>query len=231
MAINFSCTILFKKEKVLRMKRIIYLSISIMILMASCATTNTVKYTVASQNADCVDVGPQKCLLVKKGNATDWEFFYSNIEGFNYVPGYEYTLEVKEEKRVNAPMDASSIKYILVKEVSKVARESENLPPAITRQQRQTTYQCTGKVVDIESANIGRGAADGKFSASVVKIQVTSSSIDGVKAGDTIYAELVSAPQTTPENGKEYVFKAKDLHPAHAKGVYLLETDVIDLVK
>lgn len=66
MAINFSCTILFKKEKVLRMKRIIYLSISIMVLMASCATTNTVKYTVASQNADCVGVGPQKCLLMRQ---------------------------------------------------------------------------------------------------------------------------------------------------------------------
>lgn len=111
------------------MKTIIYLSVLLLVFMTSCNTEETVKYTIASQNADCIGVAPQKCLLVKKENSTDWEFFYSNIEGFNYESGYEYILEVKEEKVENVPADASSIKYILVKEVSKVEKVSDNLPP------------------------------------------------------------------------------------------------------
>ncbi|GAE83622.1 lipoprotein [Bacteroides reticulotermitis JCM 10512] len=70
-------------------------------------------------------------MLVKKGNATEWEYFYSNIEGFQYEPGYEFVLKVKEEKLENVPADASSIKYVLVKQISKEQKESDNLPPAV----------------------------------------------------------------------------------------------------
>lgn len=83
---------------------------------------------VASRKGDCVGVAPQKCLLVKKGADTNWTFFYSQIEGFNYEEGYEYVLEVKEEKVENVPADASSLKYILVKEVSKTQTTSKDLP-------------------------------------------------------------------------------------------------------
>lgn len=92
------------------------------------SVVSTVRYTVASRQGDCVGVAPQKCMLIKKGDAADWEFFYSSIEGFQYEPGYEYILEVREEKLDNVPVDASSIKYTLVRELSKVQKESENLP-------------------------------------------------------------------------------------------------------
>lgn len=211
------------------MKTIIFLSTSVLLLLTSCMQkSNTVTYTIASQNADCSGVGPQKCLLVKKGNATEWEYFYSNIEGFNYEPGYEYQLEVKEEKQKNVPADASSIKYTLVKEISKVNKISANLPPDIS--QEQLVYQCTGKVLAIESEDIGTGAAEGKFNVTVVEIQVTSSTVEQIKEGDIIYCELLPFPTVNPEAGNEYVFKAKNLHPAHAKGIYMLETDVMDFV-
>jgi hypothetical protein len=32
-----------------------------------------------------------------------------------------------------------------------------------------------------------------------------------------------------PVIGREYVFKAKNMHPAYAKGIYMLETNVWDL--
>ena len=211
------------------MKAIIFLSTSILFLLTSCTNkTNTVLYTIASQNADCTGVGPQKCLLIKKGDAKDWEFFYSNIEGFTYEPGYEYQLEIKEEKRENVPADASSIRYTLVKEVSKVNKISENLP--LTVKPQQQIYQCTGKVLAIESENIGTGAAVSKFNATVLQIEVTSSIIEGVKERDIIYCELIPSPTANPEVGNEYVFKAKNLHPAHVKGIYMLETDVMDFV-
>lgn len=104
------------------------------LFLGSCGSVkNTQKLTIASQQADCVGVGPMKCLLIKNNEQTDWQFFYSGIEGFNYEPGYEYVIEVKKEARPNPAADQSSIKYILVKEVSKTPKTSENLPQTIRR--------------------------------------------------------------------------------------------------
>lgn len=77
---------------------------------------------VASQTADCTGVAPMKCLQVKEKESDSWENFYSNIEGFTYQPGFEYKLKIKTEKIENPPADKSSIKYILVKEISKVKK-------------------------------------------------------------------------------------------------------------
>lgn len=98
--------------------------------MASCnsGSGKTEKMTIASEQGDCVGVAPMKCLLVKKEGQADWEFFYNGIEGFNYVPGYEYVLEVRTEKVENPAADQSSLKYVLVKEVSKTQKTSDNLP-------------------------------------------------------------------------------------------------------
>ncbi len=204
---------------------------AIAVLMLSCATSqqdSTVRYTVASQKGDCVGVAPQKCLLVKKGDANEWEYLYSPIEGFNYEEGYEYVLDIKQEKLENVPADASNIKYILVKEVSKKAKHSENLPVTMTA---QNEIQWIGKVLDVEKADVGQGAAQGRFPVTVAKIQVTSTESGDFHAGDTIHCELISTPTVTPVEGREYVFKAKNMHPAHARGVYLLETNVMDLVQ
>ena len=99
------------------------------LLIISCAKDkNVFRYTIASEKGDCVGVAPRKCLLVKKGDATKWTNFYSNIEGFDYKSGHEYVLDVKEEKLEHVPADASSIKFTLVKTVSKKEKRSENLP-------------------------------------------------------------------------------------------------------
>lgn len=112
------------------MKKLGLLFIITLILFASCNNpTNVVKMTIASEKRMAMGVAPMEVLLVKEGEVSDWSFFYSNIEGFNYEPGYEYVLEVKKEDvKEPTPADASSIKYILVKEVSKNKKVSENMP-------------------------------------------------------------------------------------------------------
>ncbi len=111
------------------MKKIIIYLFSISLLVISCNTsTNTEKLVIASQQGDCVGVMPMKCLLVKKEGKTDWEFFYNAIEGFTYEPGYEYVIEVKKEQTEHPAADQSSLKYTLVKQVSKTRKTSDNLP-------------------------------------------------------------------------------------------------------
>ncbi len=99
------------------------LSFVFIVLCFSCSSTkDVVTFTVASEQSDCVGMVPRKCLLVKRDGQTNWQNFYSNIEGFNYESGYEYVLKVKEETIENQPADGSSPKYVLVTQVSRVKK-------------------------------------------------------------------------------------------------------------
>ncbi len=98
--------------------------------MTQCTTTagasaaDEKTFIVGPQTADCTGVAPMKCLQVKETPSGDWTNFYTNIEGFTYEPGYEYVLKVKTEKIANPPADGSSIKYTLVKQVSKTKKDA-----------------------------------------------------------------------------------------------------------
>ena len=93
-----------------------------LLVAASCKSPDTdvmddsVTYWVNSARVPCTGVGPMQCLQVRKSESEGWKLFYSEIEGFDYEPGYIYRLRVKEEMLDPAriPADASSIKFILV---------------------------------------------------------------------------------------------------------------------
>ncbi len=86
---------------------------------------------INSAKKDCVGVGPMSCLQIQKGDAiapTQWRFFYDQIEGFDYEPGFIYQVQVKIIKKSEPiPADASSLKYELVKIVSKEMDENLKL--------------------------------------------------------------------------------------------------------
>lgn len=212
------------------MKKTGFLLIAVIVLLFACnSSKDTVKMTIASEKRMAMGVAPMEVLLVKEGDAVDWSFFYSNIEGFDYQPGYEYILEVKKENKEHpTPADVSSVKYTLVKEVSKSEKTSENMPKGI-----ETDRVWTGKVLEISSTDVGRGGAAGQFPMKVAKIEVTALNSNNLsfKEGDTIHAELAAEPMVEPVVGSEYVFKAKNAHPAHALGVYMLDTNVQDLTR
>lgn len=85
---------------------------------ASAAGKNEVLY-INNKLVDCVGVGPQKCMQVRKSPKSEWTLFYGGIDGFRYEPGYRYKLKVNVSKIKNPPMDSSSLKYSLVKVLSK----------------------------------------------------------------------------------------------------------------
>ncbi|WP_300669586.1 DUF4377 domain-containing protein [Soonwooa sp.] len=79
---------------------------------------------VSAEQKDCsAGAGQQKCMLVREKPTDQWTYFYSNIDGFNYQPGYDYVLTVSTSKIENPPADSSSIKYTLIKQLSKTKRE------------------------------------------------------------------------------------------------------------
>jgi len=100
-------------------------------MAAGCAgKPGTEQVTVASSRADCIGVAPMKCLLIRFPGESDWQFWYDGIEGFTYEPGYEYKLKIRREQRENPAADQSSLRLVLVKELSKEQKTSEGLPPS-----------------------------------------------------------------------------------------------------
>jgi heat shock protein HslJ len=69
------------------------------------------------------------CLQVRESEDEDWQFFYSGIDGFTFVPGYTYELIVNVTEIENPPADGSSLQYTLVQVVSRSpAYTGEPLP-------------------------------------------------------------------------------------------------------
>lgn len=70
----------------------------------------------------CQGEGVYNCYLVQEGKqvgTNNWNFFYNEIEGFDYKEGFIYTLKVRVEKVTNPPADGSNRKYILIKILAK----------------------------------------------------------------------------------------------------------------
>ncbi|WP_280234426.1 DUF4377 domain-containing protein [Nocardia cyriacigeorgica] len=83
------------------------------------ADDDTVRMSVAAEQADCVGVAPMRCLQVRYAPGEDWQLFYDGIDGFTYEPGYEYELVVRVTSVGNPPADHSSQRYELVEIASK----------------------------------------------------------------------------------------------------------------
>ena len=89
------------------------------------AGADTKTLYVAHHPADCVGVGPMECMLVRDTPDGEWQLFYSQIEEFDYEPGYYYELRIRTEDIPDPPADASSIRYILEELVSKTPMSDE----------------------------------------------------------------------------------------------------------
>ena len=104
----------------------------ILLICASCASSASIEpeltvtlMRINSYTETCQGLVKQQCLLVQEGSAIDtdsWSYFYSEIEGFDYEEGFLYDLEVHISSRPEpVPVDASSLRYVLVKVISKTA--------------------------------------------------------------------------------------------------------------
>ncbi len=106
-----------------------FLSIAAVSLLAACASTsNADDQAGAVENvlyvngvlADCQGMMPMKCMQVKRNpDQKNWEYFYSEIEGFDYQDGFVYKLRIKETPIANPPADASSVRFELIEVLEK----------------------------------------------------------------------------------------------------------------
>jgi heat shock protein HslJ len=68
---------------------------------------------VAAAKRDCVGMFPTKCLQIRESKAAPWTLLYWGIEGFEYVPGIEYRLRIKEDQVPRPVPDRASVVWYL----------------------------------------------------------------------------------------------------------------------
>ena len=78
-----------------------------------------VKLVIAPEDVACMGMVPMRCLQVKMEDEKKWSAHYGNIEGFNYVPGFEYTLWVRITWLDKPPADGASTRFTLLRELSR----------------------------------------------------------------------------------------------------------------
>lgn len=71
----------------------------------------------------------QQCYLEFNEESQEWEFFYENIQGFNFEQGYIYTLKVRLEDRGTEIQDVGRYAYHLVEVISKETASVNEKPP------------------------------------------------------------------------------------------------------
>ena len=76
--------------------------------------------TLGPYTMTCYGPFEQDCLMEYNDAAKRWHFFYEGIQGFDFEPGYIYTLEVRLEDRGTEIQDVGRYSYHLIKVVDKV---------------------------------------------------------------------------------------------------------------
>lgn len=77
------------------------------------------KLVIAPDDVACMGMVPMRCLQVKMEDEKKWSAHYGNIEGFNFVPGFEYTLWVRITWLDMPPADGASTRFTLLRELSR----------------------------------------------------------------------------------------------------------------
>ena len=87
---------------------------------------------IGPYKVDCVGAFKQECYLEFNEERQRWEFFYEGIQGFDFEPGYIYTLKVRLEDRGTEIQDVGRYAYHLVEIISKEVASVDERPPRNT---------------------------------------------------------------------------------------------------
>lgn len=71
---------------------------------------------VASETKSCTGVAKMDCLQVRESKDQPWQLHYGPIIGFDFVPGIEYRLRIKEDRVSEGkvgPADLSRVRWFL----------------------------------------------------------------------------------------------------------------------
>lgn len=102
--------------------------IFVLLFLSACDGENPFS-SLFGEHIETITIGPyikrcqgfieQDCYLEYNEDSAQWEFFYESIQGFDFEPGFIYTLEVRLEDRGTEIQDVGRYAYHLVKVIEK----------------------------------------------------------------------------------------------------------------
>ena len=84
---------------------------------------------IGPYRTECPSFSGSDCYLEFNEERQRWEFFYEGIQGFDFEPGYIYTLKVRLEDRGTEIQDVGRYAYHLVEIISKEEASVDERPP------------------------------------------------------------------------------------------------------
>lgn len=113
------------------MKKLIFLLSNLLFVACSLQQTSAdiTKLRINHYQQTAIGTFPQLVLLVQEDDeigGDSWNYFYDEIDGFDYEQGFIYDLEVEKTYLENPPQDASAISYNLIKITRKVKVSEES---------------------------------------------------------------------------------------------------------
>lgn len=107
-----------------------YAPLLLLFILLQCTTDDTTENNavsteqllIQSYKAPCSGLIDQECYLVKIGADYpngEWTYFHSQIEGFEYAPGFVYAIEIQKTERNPLPQDVSMYRYVFQRLISK----------------------------------------------------------------------------------------------------------------
>ena len=108
-----------------------FLLIIALLFLSACGVENPFSLLVdEGEHIEIITIGPytelchdahfeRPCLVEYNEDSGRWEFFYESVQGFEFEPGFIYTLEVRLEDRGTEIQDVGRYAYHLVKVIEK----------------------------------------------------------------------------------------------------------------
>lgn len=125
------------------MKKVVLLLGCLLLVLAGCSKVEkdhkSVTVHIAPEWVTCTGITQQNCMKVRFVKDQPWVLFYGKIKGFNYQPGYYYTLEVKQQHTKQENPLVSRMAWKLVKVVKRTkATEADKVKAAAEKADKKS---------------------------------------------------------------------------------------------
>ena len=84
---------------------------------------------IGPYRAECPSFSGSDCYLEFNEESQEWHFFYEGIQGFDFEPGFIWTLKVSLHEREEGIQDVGRYEYRLVEVLDKEAASVDERPP------------------------------------------------------------------------------------------------------
>ena len=111
-------------------KHILTITLILLSLTVGCGWNEHIEtLIIGPYKVDCVGAFEQECYLEFNEESQRWHFFYEGIQGFDFEPGFIWTLKVSLHEREEGIQDVGRYEYRLVEVLDKEAASVDERPP------------------------------------------------------------------------------------------------------